>query len=258
MADTPLAGVGVLVTRARHQAAALVNAIERQGGNAIQLPAIEIRARPDDDVQSQLRQLPAADITIFVSPNAVEYGVACADDADLAAIGPATAAALNAQNRKVDIVPAAGYDSEHLLGEAALNNLDGKVVRIVRAQSGRELLGTTLEQRGARVDYVSVYDRVAPQYDPATLDPMIERWRDGEIDVVSIMSIETLNNLTGLLDESTLPLFAQTPLVTPAVRVLKEAMDRFPGIPVTLAEGTDADAVVRAIIDLELADDANE
>ena len=42
MADRPLHGVGVLVTRPRTQANELVSAIEAQGGHAICFPVIEI------------------------------------------------------------------------------------------------------------------------------------------------------------------------------------------------------------------------
>lgn len=258
MTDTALAGVGVLVTRAEHQSAPLVDAIERHGGDVIRLPAIQIRPRDQAEVDSQLGNLSTADIVIFVSPNAVQYGLTYAGDAKVAAVGPATAAALKGLGKPVDIVPAAGFDSEHLLAEAELAKLDGKTVRIIRAQKGRELLGTTLQHRGAVVEYLSVYDRISPDYDSAIIEPVLGRWRDGGIDVVTVMSVETLNNLVNLLDEAGAELIAQTPLVTPAVRVLKEAVERFPGIPVTLADGTDADAIVRAIMDLQLSDEANE
>ncbi|NIA27866.1 MAG: hypothetical protein GWP02_07390 [Desulfobulbaceae bacterium] len=36
-------------------------------------------------------------------------------------------------------------------------------------------------------------------------------------------------------------------LMTPAARVIKEALGRFPGIPATLAEGPQANDMVRAI-----------
>ncbi|MDH3350179.1 MAG: hypothetical protein OEM51_01425, partial [Gammaproteobacteria bacterium] len=39
-----------------------------------------------------------------------------------------------------------------------------------------------------------------------------------------------------------------TPLVTPATRVIKEALERFPGIPTTLARGPQASDMVNAII----------
>jgi hypothetical protein len=42
-------------------------------------------------------------------------------------------------------------------------------------------------------------------------------------------------------------LLARTPLVTPASRVIKEALNRFPDIPAVLAEGPHADEIVRTI-----------
>ena len=50
MTESPLAGVGVLVTRPEHQADELVAAIERRGGVAIRFPTLQIIARDANDV----------------------------------------------------------------------------------------------------------------------------------------------------------------------------------------------------------------
>jgi uroporphyrinogen-III synthase len=250
MPDTPLDGVGVLVTRPRQQAAGLVEAIEAAGGRSIPFPVIEIVGRSASEIENDVAGLHAPDIVVYVSRNAVEQGLAWSPGGMVAAVGPSTAAALEAAGRVVDIVPASGFDSESLLAEPALNTVDGKTIRIVRGTSGRELLADTLRERGATVEYLAVYERRLPTHTRAELDDLARRWDSGDVDVVTAMSVESLRNLLALLPHTCLEALAETPLVTPAARVLKEAQERLPGCTVILADGPGAEAMVRAIATL--------
>jgi len=251
MPDGPLAGLGVLVTRPVQQSAALARAIEAAGGRAVCFPVIEITPRSHQDVAADAARLARPDIVIFVSRNAVEHGLEWSDGARIAAVGPATAAAIRAAARVVDIVPAGGFDSESLLAEAALADVAGKTIRIIRGNGGRELLAATLRERGAHVDYLEVYSRARPAIDDGEIAALCARWRRGEIGVVTVMSVESLDNLLAMLPKSCRSLLVETPLVTPAARVLKEAGDRLPGCPAMLAAGPGEDEMVRAIATLE-------
>ena len=248
MSDNELAGVGVLVTRPKSQAAELVEAITARGGLAIEFAVMEIVARETADVVSAVQGLRDPDIAVFVSPNSVRYGIDYADAAQIAVVGPTTAAAVDRAGRNVDIYPASGHDSEHLLAEPGLQNVDGKVVRIIRGDSGRELLADMLRQRGATIDYLPVYSRKAPSHSAQSLADIEQRWHSGEIDVVTVMSIESLQNLVDLLPDRCKSAFGHTSLVTPAARVIKEVLDRFPGMPTTLAQGPQASDMVDAIV----------
>jgi uroporphyrinogen-III synthase len=182
-----------------------------------------------------------------VSRNAVEHGLAWTGSGAIAAVGPATAAAIEAAARVVDIRPASGFDSESLLAEPALTDVSGKTIRIIRGNGGRELLATTLRERGAHVDYLEVYTRRAPGYSQTAIEDIEGKLNAGEIDVAVVMSVESFRNLLALLPESSHAALAKTRLVTPAARVIKEVTDRLPGCPVTLADGPGADEIVRAI-----------
>jgi uroporphyrinogen-III synthase len=208
---------------------------------------IEIAPRSTQAIEAELAGRADPDIVIFISRNAVEHGLAWSGDAAIAAVGPATAAAIEAAARVVDIRPASGFDSESLLGEPALETVKGKTIRIIRGNGGRELLATTLRERGAHVDYLEVYARQLPDYPEPEIEAVARRLTAGEIGAVVVMSVESLRNLLALLPESCHPAFAKTRLVTPASRVIKEVADRLPGCPATLAEGPGADEIVRAI-----------
>lgn len=247
MTDDELAGAGVLVTRPEHQAGPLVDAIEAACGRAVRFPAIDISPLPAESIDAAAAGLHAPDIAIFVSPNAVRHGLGYGGAARLAAVGPATAAALEAAGRPVHIRPQGGFDSEHLLAEPELNDVAGKVVRIIRGQSGRELLADTLRERGAVVDYLAVYTRRPARPSAAALTRLEADWCAGGIDAVTIMSVETLVNLVSLLPAACKNRLRQTLLVTPAERVIIEATKQFPGIPTALAAGTSPQDIVRAI-----------
>ncbi|NCF24927.1 MAG: uroporphyrinogen-III synthase [Gammaproteobacteria bacterium] len=249
MADARLDGVSVLVTRPAGQSGELVSAIEAAGGRSIIFPVIEIVPRSPQDIASDLAGLPDPDIVVFVSRNAVEHGLAWSGDGAIAAVGPATAAAIEAAARVVDIRPASGFDSESLLAEPALTEVRGKTIRIIRGIGGRELLARTLRDRGASVDYLEVYARHAPNYPETEIASVVRELEAGDIAVV-VMSVESFHNLVALLPVSGRRALAKARLVTPAARVIKEVSDRLPGCPTTLADGPGADEIVRAIATL--------
>ncbi|MDJ0699812.1 MAG: uroporphyrinogen-III synthase [Woeseiaceae bacterium] len=250
MSDKRLNGAAVLVTRPSGQAGELVQAIEAEGGTAVVFPVIDIAPLHPDAVAAAAHRLKPPDIALFVSRNAVRHGLPYAGSAAIGAIGPATARAIEKSGCEVTIRPETGFDSEHLLASPALADVAGQTVRIIRGTTGRELLGKTLAERGAHVEYLSVYERRLPQYDQAELDAVTAQLERGTIGAITVMSIESLRNLLALLPPRGLAALPKVPLVTPAERVIKECHERIPGSRPTLAAGPQASDMVRAIIAL--------
>ena len=240
-------GYAVLVTRPRTQGDELTAAIRDAGGEPVEFPVIEIRARDPAAVAADAAALPVPDVTIFVSSNAVQHGIEYGGGR-LAAIGPATAAEIRRRGRTVDIEPASGFDSESLLAVPAFADIRGRAVRIVRGNAGRELLAAELARRGARVDYLAAYTRALPAHPPALVEAVAGRWRRGDIRAVIVMSVESLDNLARLLPADCLPGAAGPLLVTPAARVLKEFGQRYPGCPRALADGPRARELLDCIV----------
>ena len=247
MANAELEGVGVLVTRPRMQAVELVAAIENAGGSAFCFPVLDIAAIDENIVSANAARLAKPDIVVFVSRNAVEYGLRYTNGGKIAAIGPATASAVTSAGHFVDIQPAAGFDSEHLLAEPMLKDVADKNIRIIRGSAGRELLAEELTARGATVDYLSVYERRLPDVSEQTLADLESRWRSGGISFITVMSVQSFKNLVSLLPAWCENQLETTPLVTPASRVLKEVLDRYPASRPILASGPQASKMVEAI-----------
>ena len=250
MSAGALAGCGVLITRPEHQSHELAAAIDAAAGNVYRFPAIDIIGRDVNEVQQEFTALDTPDIVLFVSCNAVTHGfaIAGATGAKLGAVGPATRAAIEAMGATVDITAQGGFDSEHLLKHAALQDLGGKKVIIVRGQSGRELLGDVLQTRGGSVAYLCVYQRAPHEPKAAEIESLEAELRRGNVHFITVMSVATLAHLIGILPPQAMGLLRQSTLVAPSTRVLQTASELIPGIPTLLAPGPQAPAMVDTLI----------
>lgn len=223
MPEIRLHGLRVLVTRPAHQAQALAEQIEQAGGEAIRLPTIEIAAPADPAALDRvLDHLDDFDLAIFVSPNAVRTALArlarhatLPPGLELAAVGQATVRALHTAGAAPVLAPAEHFDSEGLLELLPADQVAGKRILIFRGNGGRELLGDTLAARGARVTYAECYRRLPPRTpDPAAL----ARLERGEIDVITITSIESLRNLYEMAGDAGRACLLGTPVLVTSER----------------------------------------
>lgn len=227
----------ILVTRPAHQAKNLCQLISQWGGNAILFPTIEIVATGDIlNTQSVLANLKKFQWLIFISANAVNFALQANGGkignikaTRIAAIGSATASALETANIPVDLLPANGYDSEALL--ANLEIQQGQHCLIVRGQGGREELADTLRKRGVNVDYLETYKRTTPNSDKSPVISVLTRHK---LDVITITSGEALENLLSMLGEDYHHLVFAVPLVVISERIRTIAAQRgFKRIAVT-------------------------
>ena len=249
---TRLTGIGVLVTRPEHQAHHLCQLIEADGGAAVPYPALVIKPRPDRAaVRAAVGPADRYDLVIYVSANAVRFGADFLDqrrDVPVAAVGQATAAALNSAGYRVSLMPSEGADSESLLAMPQLAHMAGQRVLIVRGSGGRELLAEVLTARGAQVQYAEVYTR-EPAHPSAELQAEIERlWRQGGISVYAATSVELLEALVGIVTQRCRELMDSTALVTGSRRVAEAASRLGLGSPLVIADSPDDAALIGALV----------
>ncbi len=236
----PLAGRGVLVTRPARQAGGFAQKLAALGATPVIFPAIAILPPADPEALSRVHAaLSDYDIAVFVSANAVEYG---APDwrrwpAKLTAFapGPGTAEALAAVGIGGARVPTTTFDSEGLLALPELSEVRGRRVVIFRGEGGREHLGATLVARGAAVAYVACYRRAAPRAGAAGL---VEAFREGRIDAVTLTSSEGMDNLWALADDTMRAAWQAVPTFVPHPRIAARASEL--GLRVIQTEGGDA------------------
>ncbi len=220
-----LGGLSILITRPAEQAALFAETIEQAHGRPIRFPAMEILGPADKPfVKSALANLRNTDLLIFVSANAVRYAFPLMPDdipldLPIAAIGQATARALDEIGLTPTLMPDKNPDSEGLLNLPALQQVHHQRITIVRGNGGRETLKATLQARGATVEYIEVYRRRRPQPNPANL---IANWPK-MVDVVTVTSGEILQNLQAILGPSGTELLKNTPMLVASQRIAKQA-----------------------------------
>lgn len=219
-----LAGVRVLVTRPRDQAENLARLIEARGGEAIRFPVIEI-AEPQDTraLLAVIDRLKDFALAIFISPNAVKRAMnlilargGLPPALLVACVGRGSARELKHFGVDKVIVPPDRFDSEALLELPELQQVAGKRVVIFRGDGGRELLGDSLRARGAEVVYAECYRRLRPDTDST---PLLRRWARGEVDIVSVTSVDGLRNLFDMLGKDGQPWLIRTPVVVVSERM---------------------------------------
>jgi uroporphyrinogen-III synthase len=166
----PLAGASVVVTRPSGTAAAIRRRIRALGGGVVSLPGSRLCAPTDTALaRRQLRAAQSADIVIFTSPAAVRFAFALLPrlrlrrTTQVCAPGSGSARALQRRGVKNAIHPPERRDSEGLLALPVFARVRGRRVALIGAPGGRDLLPRELRARGARVEFVGIYERARPR-----------------------------------------------------------------------------------------------
>ncbi len=260
MANQPLSGLTIVVTRPRDQAVQLARRIEKAGGTPLLFPLLDITAVQDTNtLREQISRLAQFNLAIFISPNAVNYGVAAirAAGADpcpsqyvggksssgggadgqlpqsagsvsnvslppslkIATVGQGSAKALRELGIVNVIAPTERFDSEGLLALPEFQNVAGWKVMIFRGDGGRELLGDTLKARGATVEYAACYQRSKPKQDAGVL-------LAAKPDAITVTSSEALDYLWQMLNDSARAALRDTPIFLPHARIAELAREQ--------------------------------
>jgi len=207
----PLFGKGVVVTRSREQASELVAVLDDLGACCIEFPTIKVEPLGDySHVEKAILGLAHYDWLVFTSVNGVHYFWQQLDEigldarvlagCEIAAIGPATAAALAAKGIKADFVPAK-YVAESVVQGMLERGVAGKRVLIPRAAEARELLPEELRAAGAMVDVLTVYETVMAA---EGLNEFLKKLKAGEVDCITFASSSTVDNFFSLVPPDTL------------------------------------------------------
>ncbi len=202
-----LAGKRILITRARHQAGRLAEALEAQGAEVERLPTIEI-IPPETyaHLDAVIEVMSGFDWLIVTSAN----GAAVLGDRmqflrirpgqwkhlHIAAIGPATTVALGRIGLEVTVMP------DQYVAEAVVAMLEervrGKRVLLVRAAVARDVIPEQLRKCGADIHVTEAYRTVIPE---DSIDQIRGLFGEGKPlpDAVTFTSSSTVNNFFALL-----------------------------------------------------------
>ncbi|MBW8827503.1 MAG: uroporphyrinogen-III C-methyltransferase [Acidobacteria bacterium] len=163
----PLFGRRVVVTRTRAQVSGLAAGLRQLGAEVIELPTIEL-VDPEDDgagLRDAAARVAGFDWVVFTSANTVERFLPLLHDARqlggarVAAVGPATAAALRSAGVVADLMPERAV-SESLVEAFPAAPGDGGAVLLPQAADARDVVADGLADRGWKVEVVEAYRTV--------------------------------------------------------------------------------------------------
>lgn len=165
MTTSPLAGRRIVVTRSRTQASGLSKRLAELGAHVIEVPLIRI-ADPEDGaaaLDAAMAELATYAWVVLTSPNAAErfvraagadIGVWSGDDApQIAVVGPATAAVVEAAGLAVGLMPET-HVGDSLV--AVFPRGEGRVL-FPAADKARPVVEAGLQERGWSVTRVTAY-----------------------------------------------------------------------------------------------------
>jgi uroporphyrinogen III methyltransferase/synthase len=205
VAAQPLAGRTIIVTRAAAQAGTFAELLRARGASVVEAPTIVIEPpRSWTALDAALDGIDRFTWVIFTSVNGVamvdrrlgerEQSWAAVASKRVAAIGPATAQALERRGVRVALVPAE-YRAEALVAHLAPELRPGDAVLLPRAARTRDVLVRGLTGLGARVTEVAAYEtRRVTDAAPALRDALAA----GRIDVVTFTSSSTARHFAEL------------------------------------------------------------
>ena len=199
--------MSILVTRPSPAGEQLVSRLRTLGQVAWSFPLIEFSpGRELSALADRMNTLQEGDLLFALSQHAVEFANAQLQQQSLSwttapryfAIGRSTALALHTVSGADVRYPLDREISEVLLQLPELQNIAGKNALILRGNGGRELLGATLTERGARVTFCECYQRSAKHYDGAE-EAM--RWQSRGVTTLVVTSGEMLQQLWSLIPQ---------------------------------------------------------
>ena len=204
-ARKPLAGMRVLVTRARHQAGVFSRILRRLGAIPVEFPLIEIQpvqsARLDRFLERICSGRPTFDYVIFTSRNGVndffrragaKAGRKALGRTSVVAIGPGTADALRKRRVRVEALPEK-YVAESVADLLRARDIKAKTVLLLRARGAREILPRRLRAAGAKVSVRSLYEAVPANAGAKELKEQIRK-----TDFVTVASGSTVRSLAAI------------------------------------------------------------
>ncbi len=212
--NTPLRGRKILITRAHEQADSFAKKIRALGGEPIEFPAIDFAPLEDfRELDSALARVREFDWVVFTSANGVRFVAehlralgldarvfthperSAAEpkgaSAKVAAIGPATARALQGVGVRVDFIPTK-FLGEQIAIELPIER--GQRALLLRADIASDVLARGLEARGVAATNVDVYRTIMPSKRDVDLN---------QINAVTFTSSSTVRNFMAMQNDQT-------------------------------------------------------
>lgn len=201
--DKALFGKKIIVPRAKQQAGKLTELLEFYGAEVLEIPMIEITPKYDKQtIADVFTELASYQWIIFTSANGVEYFFdlffKAYDDirsiglTQIAAVGSATAKAIQQHKLKVDLIPESSNSNALADALIKLESLDNTKILLVTGNKGSDLLFRRLEGEGrAIVDRLPLYENKKLKLSES---PLFEAFKRFGADAILFTSSSTVQH----------------------------------------------------------------
>jgi uroporphyrinogen III methyltransferase/synthase len=254
---TSLTGKRIVVTRPRVQAADLSDKLAALGAIPIRFPTIEIAPLQDYTALDQaIARLANYQWIIFTSVNGVSAfwqrleaageNSNALDGIRVAAIGPATARALEKRGIAAQFIPDE-YVAEAMV--EGMGDVRGQGILLPRADIAREALVEGLRKRGAIVDEIAAYHTlIVDAHGPEALN-LRAMLQHGEIDAITFTSSSTARGFVQAIDLRTEIKNPSSKIVIACIGPITARTVRELGLPVdVMATEYTMDGLVAALV----------
>ena len=206
IANLPLVGKHILVTRAAGQSSKFSSLLKQQGAIVIEMPALEITEPSSwQDLDNAIAQITTFDWLILTSANGVNYfferfqakgiDIRTLANTKIAVVGKKTAQALRKYNLFPDLIPT-NFVADSLVSEFPESLTHSKILFPRVETGGREVLVKELTSQGADVIEVAAYQSKCPP----SIDPQVwQALQQNLIDIVTFASSKTVENFWQLV-----------------------------------------------------------
>ncbi len=240
----PLAGKRIVITRPDPDASRLADRLRSLGAVPIVVPSIEIEFTDPPELARALERISQYHWVVFTSKNGVEAVFRLAQEIRrqgkprIAAIGPATAAALRRRGVEPDVVPDR-YVAEAVL--EALGDVAGLKILLPRANIARRTLAEGLRERGALVEEIAAYRTRSRKPPGGTEAP------DESLDSADAITFTSSSTVRGFVESRPVPAGAKIVCIGP---ITAKTAAQY-GLRVdAVAERYTEDGLIAALIDL--------
>lgn len=223
--NLPLFGRKIVITRTREQASVLSKKLADLGAWVIEFPTIEIKKKADmRELRTAIEEIALYTWVIFTSQNAVrmffdalkENGMDARNlyYSKIACIGPATANELKKYAIEPDLVPSE-YVAEDIINEMKKIGITNNRVLLPCATEARQTLKEGLQNLGAEVSRIHIYDTIIPDTIAEEVKEEVE-----SADMVTFASSSTAKNFFRIFKSTEARLACIGPITADTVRSL--------------------------------------
>ncbi|MCB5162906.1 uroporphyrinogen-III synthase [Marinomonas algarum] len=238
----------ILITRPEPENTLSRERLHALGLASVPLPMLNIAPikGPQEQaaIRAQIFDIDQFDYVIFVSKNAARLACDWLDacwpmlpvGVHWIGIGQGTTQTLLEEG--VPALSNPGHTTEALLAWLKPAKMTNQKILIVRGAGGRPELGDKLAERGAKVSYLSLYERQKPIYTAQTFFML------PDVHLIWVTSGESLTNLTDYAEQHK-PEWKCLPILTPSERVTLQAKE-MGWVNARCAQGADDNSLIKA------------